>query len=236
MVTDPPVLVALDLPTAEEAVDLAMRLAPHVGGFKVGLRLLLGVGPAVVSALVGLGRPVFADAKLHDIPTQVEAAARRLGRAGARWVSVHAAGGVEMMEAAVGGVAAGAGEARAGVLAVTVLTSLDRAALARVGIDRSPGKLVSAMTRAAAAAGCEGVVCSPQELNVARDVAPGLLRVTPGVRLRPGDDDQRRTATPAEARRRGADLLVVGRPVVRAPDPVAAAAALAAAVVGEEDG
>ena len=227
MIPDNPVIVALDVPTGEEAVDLATRLLPHVGGFKIGLGLLNGPGPALIAALVGLGRPVFADAKLHDIPSQVHSAAHRLGTHGARWVTAHVSGGFSMLEAAVEGLAAGAGAARAGVLGVTVLTSLTAEDLSRIGIDRSPGSLVSRMSRVAATAGCEGVVCAPQELNVVGTVAPSLLRVTPGIRAEPGGDDQSRTAGPAEAVSRGADLIVVGRPITRAADPVAAARKIA---------
>lgn len=220
-----PVLVALDVDTAEEAVRLAKAVAPHVGGFKVGLALLLGPGPATVSAVAGLGKPVFADAKLHDIPSQVERAAHRLGRVGARWVTAHVAGGIDMLEAAVSGLRSG--NVEGGILGVTVLTSLDSAALAGVGIPVTPGKLVSRMARAASAAGCEGVVCSPQELGVVGEVAPELVRVAPGIRpAGPTDDDQRRVATPQEALARGATYIVIGRAITNAADPVEAAAAI----------
>jgi len=222
-----PILVALDLPTAEAAVRLAKAVEPYVGGFKIGLGLLHGPGPATVSALADLGRPVFADAKLHDIPSQVERAARQLGRVGARWVTAHVGGGRAMLEAAVSGLrdAAPAG----GIIGVTVLTSLDDAALAAVGITASPGKLVSRMARVAASAGCEGIVCSPKEIGVVADVAPGLVKVIPGIRPAGStDDDQRRVASPEDAMARGADYLVVGRPITRAEDPVASAAAIAA--------
>ena len=224
------IIVALDLPSAESAVDMAEEVADHVAGFKVGLGLLHGPGPLLISALVALDKPVFADAKLNDIPSQVEAAARRLGEHGARWVTAHVNGGQAMLESAVSGLRAGAGAAPAGILGVTVLTSHDSASLARVGIDRSPGKLVARMAKVAAAAGCEGVVSSPQELMVVSDVAPGLLKVTPGIRPVDRDDDQARTMTPAEAVRRGADFLVVGRPITSAPDPKGAAAAIAAEI------
>ncbi|MGD2061301.1 MAG: orotidine 5'-phosphate decarboxylase, partial [Acidimicrobiia bacterium] len=105
--TQPPILVALDTPTASEAHHLAADLVPHVAGFKVGLELLMGPGPSLVTELRELGRPIFVDAKLHDIPNTVEAAARRLGMVGARWVTVHASGGRQMMEAAAAGLAAG---------------------------------------------------------------------------------------------------------------------------------
>ncbi|MEN8112962.1 MAG: orotidine-5'-phosphate decarboxylase [Actinomycetota bacterium] len=224
------VIVALDMPDAESAVVMAERVSDHVAGFKIGLGLLHGPGPLLISALVALGKPVFADAKLHDIPSQVEAAARRLGEHGARWVTSHVSGGEAMLEAAVRGLATGAGAAPAGILGVSVLTSLDNASLARVGIDRSPGKLVAKMAKVADAAGCEGVVSSPKELAIVSDVAPGLLKVTPGIRPIERDDDQARTMTPTAAVRRGADLLVVGRPITAAADPAAAAAAVAAEI------
>jgi orotidine-5'-phosphate decarboxylase len=219
------VIVALDLRTAEEAVRLARLLAGKVAGFKVGLGLLHGPGPGVVGAVARLG-PVFADAKLHDIPSQVQAAARRLGEYGARWVTAHASGGVEMLQAATAGLAAGAGGRECGVLAVTVLTSIDEAVSTAL-FGRTPGELTSRLAKRAAEAGVEGVVCSPKELRVVAEVAPGLLRVTPGIRpAGTAAHDQRRTATPAEALARGADLLVVGRPITAAPDPVEALARL----------
>ncbi len=231
MVTpDNPILVALDTGTAEEAVRTARAVAPHVGGFKIGLRLLFGPGPATIAAVAALGKPVFADAKLHDIPSQVEAAARRLGEYGARWVTAHTAGGREMLESAVAGLAAGRGEGRGGVLGVTVLTSLDAPELAAAGITQSPGKLTGRRAKLALASGCEGVICSPLEINVVREAAPALLRVVPGIRTVAGGDDQQRTATAEEAIARGADYLVIGRPIVAAPDPVAAAAAFEVSV------
>jgi orotidine-5'-phosphate decarboxylase len=227
-----PVIVALDLPSAEDAIRLARAVAPHVGGFKVGLGLLHGPGPGTVAALAALGRPVFADAKLHDIPSQVEQAADRLARVGARWVTAHVGGGEAMLCAAVEGLRRGA-PGEAGVLGVSVLTSLDAAALAAVGITATPGKLVSRMARVAARAGCEGVVCSPQEIGVVRQVAPEIAIVTPGIRFDEVDDDQRRTAGPAEALERGATWLVVGRPITAADDPVEAAARLDEVIHGD---
>lgn len=220
-------LVALDLPGAEEAVRMADRLAPHVGGFKVGLELLMGAGPATVAAVADLGLPVFADAKLHDIPTTVERAAERLGRYGARWVTCHALGGRAQLEAAATGLAAGAGSP-AGVLAVTVLTSLEHRDLAELGLPGSAGRMTSRLARLAEDAGCEGVICSVRELGVVAEVAPRLVKVTPGIRPEGADPgDQARVATPAEAVRRGADYLVVGRPILGAADPVEAARRIA---------
>ena len=221
-----PIIVALDLPTAEDAVRVAKEVAPFVGAFKIGLGLLHGPGPGTIDALVRLDRPVFADAKLHDIPSQVERAAMRLADHGARWVTAHVSGGEAMLAAAVSGLTAGAGGAAAGILGVSVLTSLDEADLRRIGIQRSPGQLVGKMSKVAEAAGCEGLVCSPLELNVVRQAAPGLVRVTPGIRTGAVDDDQSRVATPAEAMERGADWMVIGRPIAHADDPAAAAAAI----------
>ncbi len=227
MVTESRIIVALDVATAEDAVRLAKNVAPHVGAFKIGLGLLHGAGPGAATALVDLGKPVFADAKLHDIPSQVEAAARRLGRLGVRWVTAHVSGGRAMLEAAQEGLTSSSG-GYAGILGVTVLTSLGEPDLTAVGIASSPGKLVSKMSRVAHQAGCEGVICSPQELAVVGSVAPGLLRITPGVRpVGAEKGDQERVMTPSEARQRGADWLVIGRPITRAADPQQAAAAIA---------
>lgn len=222
-----PLLVALDVPTAEEAVRLAERLVDHVGGFKIGLELLMGPGPATLAAIRQLGKPVFADAKLHDIPNTTERAARQLGALGARWVTVHASGGADMMKAAVAGLKDGSRGNIAGILAVGVLTSLDDSGLASVGITGTPGKQVARLARLAQSAGVEGMVCSVRELGDVAQVAPGLLKVTTGIRPT-GEDraDQVRVGTPAEAIRRGADLIVVGRPITRAKDPVAAARAV----------
>ncbi len=225
------VLVALDVPTAEEAVRLATRLEPHVGGFKVGLELVTGPGAAIVGVIADFGLPVFADVKLHDIPNTVERSARQLGRLGARWVTIHAAGGTPMIEAAVAGLAAGSGAAASGILAVTVLTSIDDPVLAATGVSGSIGRHTSRLAKLAEAGGCEGVVCAVRQLGVVADVAPGLLRVTPGIRPDGvAANDQRQVATPEEAVRRGADWLVVGRAITRAHDPVAAAEAVNAAI------
>jgi orotidine-5'-phosphate decarboxylase len=223
-------IVALDVGSAEEAVRLAKKLEPHVAAFKVGLGLLHAAGPGIVAALVDTGKPVFADAKLHDIPSQVGAAARQLGRLGVRWLTAHVSGGEAMLRAAVEGLSETAGYA--GVLGVTVLTSLDAADLSAIGIATTPGKLVSKMARVAEAAGCEGVVCSPHELTVVASVAPQLTKVTPGVRPQgSAAGDQRRTMTVAEAISRGADWLVIGRPITAAADPVAAAREIAATAI-----
>lgn len=222
-----PIIAALDVSEARAALDLARRLLPHVGGFKVGLELLMGPGPAAIAAVAGLGKPVFADAKLHDIPNTVARAARALGAVGARWVTVHGTGGGAMLEAAASGLRQGAGGHEAGILVVTVLTSLSAADMAAVGLAGTPGRQVARVAKVAASSGAEGVVCSVQELGDVAQVAPQLVRITPGIRARSDhNDDQARVATPGEAIRRGADWIVVGRSLTRATDPAAAAEAM----------
>ena len=224
-----PIIVALDMSSAEDAVRMARVVGPHVGGFKVGLPLLHGPGPGVIGVLARLG-PVMADAKLHDIPDQVEAAASLLGEYGARWVTAHAAGGLEMLEAAVTGLSSGSG-GTGGILGETVLTHLDAAALAATGIGGGLGRRVTRMARLSVAAGVEGVVCGSRELGDVAQVAPGLLRVTPGIRPDgPLEGDGDGVVAPEVALSRGAGLLVVGRPITAASDPASVAEALAARV------
>jgi orotidine-5'-phosphate decarboxylase len=222
-----PIIVALDVASADRAVSLATRLVPYVGGFKVGLELLMGEGSDVIRAVGAVGAPVFADAKLHDIPNTVGNAARQLGKAGARWVTVHGAGGAEMIEAAVMGLTEGSG-GEAGVLAVTVLTSMDEAGLRETGVDRGLHSQVATIAKLAARTGAEGVVASILEARIVKEAAPSLKVVTPGIRASDADrDDQRRIGTLTEALDAGADLVVVGRAITAAPDVVAAARALA---------
>jgi orotidine-5'-phosphate decarboxylase len=222
-----PLIVALDVPTQSEAADLARLLQPYVGGFKVGLELLMGEGPAAVSRVIEVGSPVFVDAKLHDIPNTVARAARRLGEIGARWVTVHASGGEEMVRVATEALAESS-EGRAGALAVTVLTSLDQNGLATTGVERILGDQVAAMAELGARAGAEGVVCAVTEAPLVKESGLDLTIVTPGIRPAGAESsDQRRVATPGAAIEAGADLLVVGRPITAAPDPVAAAITIA---------
>ena len=230
----PPVLVALDTPTGPEALRLASEVVDHVAGFKIGLELLMGPGPALIGEIRELGRPIFVDAKLHDIPNTVAAAARQLGSAGARWVTVHAAGGTAMLEAAVEGLTAGADNEPAGILAVTVLTSLDD--ITEVGVEDSVPDQVRRLARLAGSAGVEGVVCSAGEIRVCAEAAPDLIRVVPGIRPSGVDhDDQARVATPETAIAEGADFLVIGRAITRAPDPAAAAADIAQTILERRD-
>lgn len=216
---------ALDFGAWSEAEPFARRIAPHVGLLKVGLELFAAEGPAAVRAAAALGRPVFLDLKLHDIPATVEGAARSAAATGAALLTVHAAGGPEMVRAAVRG-----GGGRVRILAVTVLTSLDAAALERIGLAGPPEAAVVRLARLAVEAGAGGLVCSPHEVAAVRAaVGPAPLLVVPGVRpAGAARGDQVRVATPAEAVAAGADVIVVGRPLRDAPDPVAAARAIAA--------
>ena len=218
--------VALDFDSAEKAVRMANELAPHVDGFKVGLELLLGPGPATIVAIRQVGKPVFADAKLHDIPNTVSGAARQLGRLGARYVTAHASGGRAMLAAAIEGLIDGASGHPVGILAITVLTSLDEESLKTTGVGGTLGEQVARLARVAEGAGCEGVVCATKQLGVVAQVAPKLIRVAPGIRNGLSEDDQAQVATAEEAIARGADIIVVGRPITKAADPVRAASAL----------
>jgi orotidine-5'-phosphate decarboxylase len=219
------IVVALDFPTLEEADRMAGALRDHVGGFKVGMELLMGDGPQAVTTIARHGAPVFVDAKLHDIPNTVAAAARRIRAAGARWVTVHSGGGREMIEAANEGMGG------RGVLVVTVLTSLSDSDLAALGIPLTLAEHVEAMSHLAATGAAEGVVCSPAEIIRVKQAEPGLKVFTPGVRLRESmPDDQKRTATPEEAVSNGADHLIIGRPITRADDPVETARKIAASI------
>lgn len=221
------ILVALDVSSADDAVDLASLLIPYASGFKVGLELLMGPDSQVVERIVELGLPVFVDAKLHDIPSTVEKASRQLGRRGARWVTVHLSGGVEMVQAASAGLAVGKGDI-AGVLGVTLLTSLSSQDLHAAGIDRTASEQVRLLGDIAVAGGAEGLICSVHEVPVVNGSFPGLTTVTPGIRAI-GDptDDQKRVATIEDARAVAPDYVVVGRAITATADPLAAAAEFA---------
>jgi orotidine-5'-phosphate decarboxylase len=219
-----------------EAVALASRVAAHVAVVKVGLSLFVEHGPRAVEAFRGQGARVFLDLKLHDIPNTVELAAGRAAGLGVSYLTVHAGGGSAMLRAAVAGAAAGAaaaGVAPPVILAVTVLTSMDEAALREVGVPSVPEAQVLALGRLAKAAGVGGLVCSPREAALLRrELGPGLVLCTPGIRpAGSATDDQARAETPAAAIAAGADLLVIGRPIITAPDPVAAARSIEAEVV-----
>jgi orotidine-5'-phosphate decarboxylase len=218
--------LALDTDDLVDALRLARELEPWFGVAKVGLELFSATGPEAVTALVERGWRVFLDLKLHDIPTTIRKTSQVIGGLGASYLTLHAHGGVEMLRAGVEGLAAGAdgaGLPAPAAVAVTVLTS-DFGA---------PPHILGKRVAAAIEGGCRGIVCAASDVREAKQLAPRLLAVVPGIRL-PGTEahDQARAATPDSAIGAGADLLVVGRTVTRAADRVKAAAAVAEAVAG----
>ena len=220
-----PIAVALDAPNLETAARWAGLVTPHVSTVKVGLELYLRYGPGIVASIRGAsGVKVFLDLKLHDIPATVAGAARAVARLHPDVLTVHAAGGPEVIRAAVGAAP------DTMIAAVTVLTSLGEADLEQIGVGGPLSDAVRRLAVLAVSAGARGLVCSPREVAVVRaEVGPDVTLITPGVRPAGTDaHDQARTATPEEALRAGADLLVIGRPITSAPDPGAAAAAIAA--------
>jgi orotidine-5'-phosphate decarboxylase len=221
-------IVALDVPGLDEAAALLDRLDGVVDWFKVGSQLFTAAGPAAVESVRKRGGRVFLDLKYHDIPAVVGSAVREAGRLGVGLLTIHASGGTAMLRAAVEAGAA-VGRERPRILAVTVLTSLDRAVLHReLQIPVAVEGQVVHLAGLARAAGVDGVVASPQEAARLRAMlGRGALVVTPGIRSAGAEaGDQARIATPAAAVRAGADYLVVGRPITGAPDPAAAAVAI----------
>ena len=218
------IIVALDFADAGKAVALAERLKPKDCRLKVGKELFVRGGPQLVRRLVALKFDVFLDLKFHDIPNTVAAACRAAAELGVWMVNVHALGGRRMLEAAREALP----ETRPKLVAVTVLTSLETADLTDVGLRGTPEEAVIGLAQLAEAAGLDGVVCSPRELIRLRSTASAnFLLVTPGVRPQGADwADQRRVTTPGQALARGADYLVVGRPITAAPDPVRSLASL----------
>jgi orotidine-5'-phosphate decarboxylase len=223
--------LAADLPL-EQGLALYGQVAPHVGYAKVGLSLFVEHGPAAVAAFQKLGARVFLDLKLHDIPNTVELAAARAGALGVALLTVHAAGGEAMLKAAVRGVREGArahGHPAPKVLAVTVLTSLSAEDVASVGLSGAPDEAALRLARLAVGAGVDGLVCSPREAEaMRRTLGPTPFLCTPGIRPAGAEKgDQSRAETPAFAVRAGSDLLVVGRPIHTASDPLSAARLIA---------
>jgi orotidine-5'-phosphate decarboxylase len=212
--------LALDVDDLVRANRLARDLKPWFGIAKVGLELYTAAGPDAVGAMIDQGYDVFLDLKLHDIPTTVKKAARVAGALGASYLTMHAHGGAAMMRAGAEGFAEGAsdaGLARPVALAITVLTSDDTA----------PEHIVPHRLRLAVEAGCGGIVCSAKDLKIIGELAPRIMRVTPGIRAG-GEErhDQPNAVTPSTALDAGADVLVVGRAVTLADDPAAAASSL----------
>ncbi len=226
-------IVALDVDSADRAFDLFESLCDVAGMFKIGSQLFTAAGPNIAQQIVERGGRVFLDLKFHDIPNTVAAAGAEATRLGVSIFNVHASGGAEMMKRTVAAVAETAERenlTKPRVIAVTLLTSLAQTDLLEMGMIGEPRTLVARLARSAADCGLGGVVASPQEIRTIREAVTnaGFLIVTPGIRATAdGTDDQRRTLTVAEAVRAGADYVVVGRPILNANDPTAAARSIA---------
>jgi orotidine-5'-phosphate decarboxylase len=223
-----PILVALDVPTPEEALKLVEQLAPVCGGFKVGSELFTSAGPDIVRCIRALGAPVFLDLKLHDIPNTVSKAVAAAVRLDIQMLTVHVSGGMEMLKAAEQVAQDSAwrlGHAPPLLLGVTILTSLDSNALSEIGFDPNVTRQVRRLANMANKAGLRGLVCSAQEVAELRQMLPASTQiVTPGIRVETAEgDDQKRTLTPREALTMGANWLVIGRPIYAAENPRAAA-------------
>jgi orotidine-5'-phosphate decarboxylase len=228
-------IFALDVGSVPEALQFVELLTREVGMFKVGKQLFLHAGPQIVQMIRERGGEVFLDLKFHDIPRTVAKAAGEATRMGVRMFDVHASGSLEMMRRTVSEVTKvcrAQGLRRPKVLAVTVLTSLNREDLKRVGVISGIENQVVRLARLAKEANMDGVVASPHEIApIRKECGRGFLIVTPGVRLRGGNwEDQKRVMTPEAAIRAGADYLVVGQPIREAADPVAAAREIVAAM------
>ncbi len=227
------ILAALDVPTARDAVRMADRIRSHVAGLKIGSQLFTAEGPPLVRELVARGDRIFLDLKYHDIPNTVAEAVRSAALLGVWMVNVHASGGMKMMTAArdAADQAADSRGSRPILIAVTVLTSFDEDSYRAIGVNRPIAAQVEALAAMAQDAGLDGVVASPHEIGIVRArCGPQFHVVTPGIRtgaVSPGDD-QARTMSAADAVRAGATYVVVGRPILRAGDPGAAAAEIAA--------
>jgi len=219
-----PLYVALDTPDLAKARAIATRVRHHVGGVKLGLEFFCANGHAGVREIAALGLPIFLDLKLHDIPNTVAKAVQALHGLEPAILTVHAAGGRAMLEDAKAAAPIGTK-----VVAVTVLTSLDNADLAAIGVDADSHSQVERLATLAMDAGVDGIVCSGQEVAAVHKLWPGGFFVVPGVRPANGNhDDQKRMVTPRAALDAGASILVVGRPITQAPDPDLAARAIEA--------
>jgi orotidine-5'-phosphate decarboxylase len=217
-------ILALDVPTRADAAPLLRSLRGSLRWVKIGLQMFTACGPDIVREVAGHGFQVFLDLKLHDIPHTVAKAVESLAPLPIGMLTLHTSGGHEMM------VAARTAQQQAKpdllLLGVTVLTSMDAAALAETGVPDAPGAQVARLARLATDAGLRGLVCSPLEVSLLRAQLPAEVQlITPGIRPagETGTDDQKRTLTPAEAARVGANFIVVGRPILKASDPAAAA-------------
>lgn len=213
-----PIFVAIDTPDLHQALAIAEAVKGHAGGVKLGLEFFSAQGPAGIDAMAGLGLPIFLDLKLHDIPTTVAKAIKALAPLKPAILTVHAAGGQAMLEAAKAAAPAGTR-----VVAVTVLTSLDEADLACTGVNSAASDQVVRLAMLARDSGVDGIVCSGAEVATVRGLWPQGTIVVPGVRPAGADTaDQKRVVTPRQALDDGASVLVIGRPITGAPDPMRA--------------
>ena len=221
-----PIFVAIDTPSLEQARLIAEQVRANAGGVKLGLEFFAANGPAGVASILELRLPVFLDLKLHDIPNTVAKAVSALAPLEPAVLTVHAAGGTAMLEAAK---AAASPETK--VVAVTVLTSLDGDDLRSIGIAADPREQVERLAELARSAGLDGIVCSGAEVGAARAAWPNGFFVVPGVRPPGGDvSDQKRVVTPRQALDDGASILVIGRPITGSDDPASAIRDIAAAL------
>jgi len=223
-----PIIAALDVPTAEQALKLAQEIAPAVGAFKIGKELFTSAGPDIVKRVRDTGASVFLDLKFHDIPNTVAKAIASAVRLDVQMVTIHTCGGSGMMSAAEQSAqqtASQSGRNAPLVLGVTVLTSHDANTLTEIGCEANVAKQVERLALLAVKSGLRGLVCSPLEIAGLREILPAAIQlVTPGIRTGAEQtDDQKRTLTPREAIQAGANWLVIGRPINAAPNPRAAA-------------
>jgi orotidine-5'-phosphate decarboxylase len=223
-----PIIAALDMPTAEQALKLAEQIAPAVGAFKIGKELFVSAGPDIVKKIRATGAAVFLDLKFHDIPNTVAKAIASATRLDVQMTTIHTSGGSEMMRAAeksAQDTAKSLGLTAPLVLGVTVLTSSNNETLAEIGCEADTEKQVLRLAQLAIKSGLRGLVCSPLEISMLRKILPSHIQlVTPGIRTGAEKaDDQKRTLTPREAIAAGANWLVIGRPIYAAENPRAAA-------------
>jgi orotidine-5'-phosphate decarboxylase len=223
-----PIIVALDVPSAEQALKLAEQVAPAVGAFKIGKELFVSAGPDIVRRVRATGANVFLDLKFHDIPNTVAKAVAAATRLDVQMLTIHTCGGSEMMRAAeksAQDTAKSLGHQPPLVLGVTVLTSMDSHTLTEIGCQPNVGHQVERLAELAAKSGLRGLVCSPLEIAALRKILPAEIQlVTPGIRTGAEKaDDQKRTLSPREAIGAGANWLVIGRPIYAAENPRVAA-------------
>ena len=223
-----PIIAALDVPSAEQALKLAEQIAPAVGAFKIGKELFVAAGPDIVRRVRATGANAFLDLKFHDITNTVAKAVATAVRLNVQMLTIHASGGSEMMRAAeksAQDTAKALGVPAPLVLGVTVLTSMDGSALTEIGCESNVGQQVERLALLAVNSGLRGLVCSPLEIVALRKILPAHIQlVTPGIRTGAEKaDDQKRTLTPHEALAAGANWLVIGRPIYAAENPRAAA-------------